>query len=68
MQEIIRCVLDRLYHPWMRMTGAADTDTAHEVQKAVAIYVPDFDAAPFRHHEWVVPGIGRRRHSTVTRE
>ena len=52
----------------MGVTGAADTDAAHEVEKAVAVHVPDFGAAPLGDDERVIAWIGGRRDRAVARD
>ena len=49
----------------MSMARGADGDAGGEIKKAVAVDVPDLDAAPMRHHERIVARVGRRDHLGV---
>src|SRR4029453_14095611 len=42
------------------MAGAADCNAGGEIQEPIAVNVPDFDAAPMRHHERVLARIRGR--------
>ncbi len=65
MQETIGCILDGLHHRRMAMSRAADGDASRKVQKTVSIDVPGFGPLAVRHHEGVVPRIGRRGHQRI---
>ncbi len=67
MQELVSGLLDRLHH--MRMTVAGTHGNAgSEVQKAVAVHVPDLDALAVRHDEWIVARVRRRSDQRVALE
>src|SRR5262249_11543098 len=54
-EEVLARFPDCLHHLGVAMTGAADRDAGGEVEKAVAIDVPDFRAAAVRNDERVIP-------------
>src|ERR1700758_1200736 len=48
------------------MAGAADSNAGGKIQEPIAIYVPNFDTATMRHHEWVLADIRRRHHFGIS--
>src|SRR5207237_10569681 len=66
--KVVGGALDRLGDRRVRMPGAAHGNAGGEVQEAIAIDVPDLDAAPARHHEGVVARIGGRAHDAIARQ
>ncbi len=67
-QELVRGILDGLNHRRVAMAGAAHRDAGGEIQKAVAVHIPDFRTLAVRHDEGIVARIGRRDDERIARE
>jgi hypothetical protein len=50
------------------MAGTADRDAGREIQKAIAVHVPNFRALAVGHHEGIIARIGRRIHQGIARQ
>src|SRR4029077_6105286 len=61
-QKLICRLFDRLNYTWVGVTGATDCNAGGEIQKTIAVHVPDFHAATMRHDKWIVPRTAGRNH------
>ncbi len=64
-QKIVGGALDRLHHRRVSMTGAAHRDAGGEIQKSIAVDIPDLRAASPGHDERIVARVGGRTHGTI---
>jgi hypothetical protein len=58
-QEVLGRALDRGHDSWVTVTGGAHGNAGGEVDIAIAVDVPHFNAATMTHHERGIAYIGR---------
>ena len=66
--EIAGRVAYGLHHLGVRMAGRTDRNAGREIEKAIAVDVPDFRASAVRHRKRIGPRVGGRRDLRVARD
>jgi hypothetical protein len=64
-QEPIRGILDGLHHGGVTVSGAAHGDAGGEIQKSIAVDIPNFRTLAVRHHKRIVARIRWRDDKSV---
>ena len=66
--ELRGLLLDGLDHLGMRVPGGCDGDARHEIQKAIAVHVPDLGAFAVVDDERISARVGGRDHGRIALE